>query len=126
MKRISHPYTVWEDYQAGMWTPPVDLPKEVMDAGDLLGNPPGLAEAMRDACTAMPRAAEHNLTNDEQNRRAWLGQAACLNAVSARRDSTCAAWGLLSQDQRDEANAVADMVIREWEASRRGSEALFS
>ena len=125
VKRVSHPYTAWEDWKAGMYATPADMAAEVAAARELLANPPGLGEAMRDACAAWPIAAEHNLTNEEQNRRSWLGHAACHYSAGAVRLATCAAWGVLTDDQRDDANAAADSVMEGWEAARLGAETLF-
>jgi hypothetical protein len=72
-----------------------------------------------------PRAAEHNLTNREQNRRAWIGQATCCYSSNAPEGATRLAWWVLLADERDRANAVADRVIAEWEAGRDTQTALF-
>ena len=126
VRRVSHPYTVWEDWKAGMYATPANMAAEVEAARELLANPPGLGEAMRDACAAWPIAAEHNLTNEEQNRRSWLGHAACHYTTGAVRLATCAAWGMLTDDQRDDANAVADTVLADWVATREGASVLFA
>jgi hypothetical protein len=62
----------------------------------------------------------------EQNRRAWLGQAACRLRARAPAIATRAAWPQLTDDQRATANACAARVIREWETDRAGGQpALF-
>lgn len=62
-----------------------------------------------------PLAAEHNLTDRSQNRRAWVGQATCCHEDRVPESETRAAWWLLSTEQQAAANAVADKVIEEWE-----------
>ena len=124
MSKVQHPYGKWEDFHAGMY----DLTRCLGDsdlAGELLRNPDGLGEAMRDVLDVWPFSAEHHLSNVEENRRAWLGQAACCYALDVTSLATREAWGLLTDEQRDRANAVADTVILAWEAVRFGAEALF-
>ncbi len=62
-------------------------------------------------------SCEHNLSNETQNRRAWIGHAACAYAKRLPEDVVRQAWSLLSDDQRRLANAAADHAIAEWELS---------
>jgi hypothetical protein len=118
--RVFHPYTEWEDYRAGMWRAvPVDT--HAAAAAAILGDPDIFYGAAVDMLAAWPNAAEHNLTNLEQNRRAWLGQAACCYLAGASEAATRLAWWLLLLTERDTANAVADRVIAEWEQAREQS-----
>jgi hypothetical protein len=119
-ERVFHPYTEWEDYQAGMWGP-VAVDAHTAAAAAVLGEPDVFYGAAVDMLAAWPKAAEHNLTNLEQNRRAWVGQAACCYLVGVPESATRLAWWLLLLDERDAANAVADRVISEWERARESS-----
>lgn len=60
-------------------------------------------------------SCEHNLSNKTQNRRAWLGHAACALAFDCPEDIVREAWKHLTQEQRDAADAVAEETIKEWE-----------
>lgn len=122
--RVYHPHFVWEDLKAGMYAP-MRGAAEIEGGRELLANPEGLLEAMRDAIAGWPLAAEHFLTDAGSNRRAWVGQAACCHALGATAQATKAAWWQLAEDQRDEANAAADIAINEWEESRGGTQTLF-
>jgi hypothetical protein len=124
MKRVHHPYYVWEDVRAGMYAP-MRGGDEIDRARELLGNADGLLDAMNDAVDAWPRAAEHFLTDLASNRRAWLGWAACCNHAGCTAQATRAAWWQLTEDQQDEANAAADVAIKRWEDSRGGAQTLF-
>lgn len=66
-----------------------------------------------------PISCEHNLTDTGQNRRAWVGHAACCLETGAPEYLTREAWGHLTQDQMDRANARADQAIRCWYDGRR-------
>lgn len=116
MKRIWHPYDEWEDFQNGMWREVSQrdradlLPKAIVFTGDadLYGS------AMLRVIEEWPISCEQNLTDTGQNRRAWIGHAACALAIGCPEYITREAWGHLTQDQRDRANAKADYAIRRW------------
>ena len=66
-----------------------------------------------------PISCEQNLGFTGQNRQAWVGHAACCMAINCPEDVTRSAWWLLTQEQRDAANAVADEAIEAWEEMQR-------
>ena len=80
----------------------------------LLRAPIELLEAMRAAVAEWPKAAAHRLTDDGLNQFAWLGWAAVGLRHSVPAHVTRAAWWQLSEDERDRANAAADIVLREY------------
>jgi hypothetical protein len=122
----SHPWWVWEDHKDGMYTLAAGWQAKIPEARELLADPGRLEPAMQAVIDAWPISAEHQLTNTEQNRRAWLGQAACRLSIRAPALATRAAWPQLTDDQRAAANACAARVIREWETDHAGGQsALF-
>lgn len=125
MRKIYHPYYKWEDVAAKMYQPPFDLELEESASIELLSNPDGLLDAMTDVTINWPYATEHQLTNQESNRRAWLGQAACCFFAGSTAYATKSAWWKLTINQRNFANDVADRVILKWEEGFNGVEALF-
>lgn len=125
MRRVYHPYQSWEDFQAGMFHPSSQPDQHRELARALLSAPDVLLPAMRVVVTAWPVAAEHNLTALDTNRRAWLGAAVCCHRHGAPENATREAWWSLSLGQQGEANAVAEVVIAEWERNYSGTDALF-
>lgn len=123
--RRSHPWWTWEDHKDGMYTLTAGWQEKILVARELLANPARLESAMGAVVDAWPVAAEHQLTNTEQNRRAWLGQAACRLLVRAPALATRAAWPQLTEEQRTAANACASRVIREWEVDHAGGQLSF-
>jgi hypothetical protein len=115
MKRVYYPFWEWEDI--GMWRIVESREKAgfLKTAIEFTGNAKRYGAAMIEVLTAYPIATLHNLTDEGQNRRAWIGHAACYLATQCPEDITREAWGLLTQQQRDEANAVADIAITTWE-----------
>jgi hypothetical protein len=115
-ERVSRPYWEWEDHRAGLYRT-LTAPGEDVRAAELLTDPVRLLDAMRQAVQTWPMAAEHHLSNPEENRRAWLGWAACMVAVGACARATRYAWPRLTEDERVTANAAADRVVAEWEGA---------
>ena len=115
-RRIYHPYWSWEDL--GMWRNVRSAERQAfLDLALIMtGNAEAYGASMLNVLDAYPIACEHNLTDLGQNRRAWIGHAAVLLANQCPEDITRQAWGMLTQQQRDAANAVADEAIAEWEA----------
>jgi hypothetical protein len=118
--QVFHPYTAWEDYRAGMWRCVV-IDEHTELAARLLGDPDTFYAAATRMVQDWTNAAEHNLTNTEQNRRAWIGQATCCHLAGIPEAATRLGWWLLLLTERDTANAVADRVIGEWEANREAA-----
>lgn len=125
VRQVYVPYWEWEDHADGMYGPPADLTGEATRARQLLADPALLQNAMQAAVDAWPRAALHQLSNTEQNRRAWLGWAACRHAAGATSLATRAAWPQLTDEERSAANAAATRVIQQWEEDNADAQTLF-
>lgn len=123
--QVFHPYTDWEDWSGGMYRCVV-VTEDTERAARMLADPAAFYMAATMMVRDWPRAAEHNLTNREQNRRAWIGQATCCYSSNAPEGATRLAWWLLLEAERETANAVADRVIAEWEAARSAHLTLFT
>jgi hypothetical protein len=114
MKKIWHPYWTWED--VGMWRKATRedeillLPKAI----EFMGNVALYGEWMLKVIEQYEYACQHNLTDVSLNQRAWIGHAACHMALDAPEYITRQAWGLLSDEQRFDANAKADIAINLW------------
>src|SRR5208282_383009 len=115
MRRIYHPYQIWEDYLAGMYELKSFDEDGVMKAKRLLAEPRLLEKCMLFVAFNWPYSAEMNLSNLSRNRQAWLGQAACCHHCRVPEQVTKQAWRNLTDPQRVKANKVADKVILVWE-----------
>lgn len=73
------------------------------------------AAAMVRVTTQWKFSCEQNLSHEEHNRVAWLGQAAVCLAMGLPESVTRRAWWLLTEAQRTEANKAAELAIRQWE-----------
>jgi len=121
MKRIFHPYHLWEDYINGMWrTVSKDLEAEILPlAIEFTGDHKLYGAAMLQVVEQWPYSCEHNLTNTSINRKAWLGHAACCLKHGWPEYLVRQAWHELTQKQQDDANAQAAKTIRIFESQYR-------
>lgn len=123
MIRVFLPHNKWEAWQAGQFS--LSFKSHDVDASkELLIEPALLKELMQETIETWPNSSLHNMSNEDQNRQAWLGQAACCLHHGAPADATKAAWRELTTDQQDAANAVADEVITRWD-NEHNAQALF-
>lgn len=121
MKRVYHPYHLWEDYLAGMWRK-VDSAQEaeyLQKAIAFTGDDALYGSWMLKVANQWPIACEHNLTDETQNRRAWIGHAACCLGIGCPEYITRSAWGFLNKEQQDRANGRADIAIESWETRQQ-------
>ena len=115
MERIFHHYQKREDYHAGMYDESRDGRAErVAGAAKILGTPDLCRTAMEKVIAEWTVATEYNLSNAGINRKAWLGQAACSCYAGIHEDETREAWGLMTNEQRVEANRIAAEIIKKW------------
>ena len=115
MERIFHHYSKWEDFHAGMYDESKDGRAErVTAAAKILGTPSICRKAMEKVIAEWPVATEYNLSNAGINRKAWLGQAACSCYGGIHEDETREAWGVMTPEQRTEANRIAAEIIKKW------------
>lgn len=115
MSRIYHPYWNWEDYKAGAWASTCADPDMLQKAIEFTGNAKLYGQYMLKVADEWPITCEHHLTDESHNRRAWIGHAACAMAIGCPEHVTRQAWGHLTEQQRIEANGVADVAIGYWE-----------
>ncbi len=117
MERIYHGYEVWEDFKEGMYqtTCFMDPDSMIKDCVMLLTCPEWLEECMSFVIHNWEFSAQHNLTNMNRNRQAWLGQAACCFAHGAPEYITKLAWNKLTEEEQLLANNVADRIIKVFE-----------
>lgn len=117
MKRIYHPYWNWEEYEAGMWrnTSGSERAELLNKAFRFTGNATAYGDAMLRVINEWPISCEHNLTDTSMNRLAWVGHAACCLMTGAPEDVTRKAWGMLTDQQRIDADKRAQEAVDEWE-----------
>ncbi len=120
--RIYHRFEKWEEYHAGMWRIPSKTEqRELLPiAVALIKDTKAFSAAMMEVVEKWPFSCEHNLTNLDSNRVAWIGQAACCLVTGCTEDVTRRAWGLVSDEERHGANMEAEAAIERWRVGREG------
>lgn len=117
MKQKYYHYTMWEDFQHGMYDEVKEgRPERVKKAVGLLSNPALLFQYMTRVANEWKFATEQTFTSPNINHQAFLGQAACNLYDGIKEDETREAWGLLTNSQRYMANQIADAVYDNWVA----------
>ena len=120
MMRIFHPYWLWEDFNAGLYTLMGHWTEQqeeemVEKAKALLCDSQLFRKVALEVIAKWKHAAEVNLTNPSRNKQAWIGQASCCYHFGVPEYITKYAWRLMTPEQQLEANQVADSVIQVWE-----------
>jgi hypothetical protein len=121
LKRIYHPYTLWEDYKAGFYDNVSGKAKQSkIDKVLEMFNSSKLTEKyMNKVIDEWVYSCEHNLTNESMNKIAYIGQAACCLYAGVPCDLTMRGWKLLSQDIRDRSDKIANKLINKWKLEKR-------
>lgn len=120
MIRFYAPYTDWEDYINGMYSDSAqDFDVMVTNGTLLLSNQLLFLSTMERVLSEWNIATKVNLTNRFQNRRAWLGQAACCFKYQIPEKVTRVIWQQLPTEDKIKANKSADSVISHYEENNK-------
>lgn len=115
IKRVYHPYWQWEEVKHNMWGV-VDNKFEYLEwAVGFTGDAELYGSWMMKVVDDWEYSCQHNLSNNTQNRKAWIGHAACAYAKQCPEDIVRKAWSYLTKEQQTEANKKAQEAIEEWE-----------
>lgn len=102
-----------------MWGSVKDRKSWLKRAIDFTGDHLGYGAWMKRVADEWRFSCEHNLTKLDTNRKAWIGHAAVALAMQCPEDIVREAWGYLTPEQQDLANAQADQAIQYWEQKCR-------
>lgn len=116
-KRVYHPYWDWEEIDYGMWGAVSDRKLWIKRAIAFTGDHQKYGRFMMRVVNEWSISCENALTDQNINRKAWIGHAACALAIGCPEDITREAWRHLTNEQRTLANKEADRAIQTWENS---------
>jgi hypothetical protein len=116
MKRIYHPYNLWEDYKAGFYDNLSGKNKQhlISQVVDFFKNEELVEEKMKSVLIRWVYSCEHNLTNESMNQIAYLGQASVCIYLGIPSTITMEAWSYLSEIEKTRANSIAEKIINEY------------
>jgi hypothetical protein len=120
-------YEDLEEWRDGMWK--IVRGKKRADyinaSADLMRCPDEFKTAMMSALEEWPNSSRHNLSAESINRIAWLGHAGCCVCCGSPEDCTRAGWHMLTKDEQDAANRVAEEVLNVWVSRNQWRGTLF-
>lgn len=118
MKQIYHPYHLWEDTKNGILNKnfnEIETENLTQQARELLCDEKEFYFIAWNVITKWVYASEQHLSNEHRNRQAWIGQASCCYKYKIPEHITKYAWRLMTLEQQEKANKVADKIISLWE-----------
>lgn len=118
MKQIYHNYLLWEDVKNGILEDnynEYETEDLTFKAKELLCSPEDFAEIATRVIKNWKYASEQHLSNKSRNRQAWLGQASCCYKWRVPEYITKYAWRMMTKEEQDKANHIADLIIKAWE-----------
>lgn len=116
MKRIYHPYWLWEDYKAGFYDNcSGEIKKQLIQKGIEMFNSESLTiDNMLKVINEWKYSCEHNLTNESMNKIAYIGQGACCLYSKIPSKVTMEIWNKLEKEVQDRSNNIAIEVLNIW------------
>lgn len=121
MKRIYHPYWLWEDFKHGFYdncsgnvkSNYIEKILEMFNSEELT------KEYMFRVITEWKYSCENNLTNEALNQIAYIGQSASCLYCGAPNSVTMEAWSLLDEKTQNQANKIAEKAIKRWKLNNK-------
>jgi G3E family GTPase len=98
----------------------IDKEKMIESCIDLLSNPEEFYSVCINLCKDWKNSTDVNLSNVMQNRKAWLGAAACCYKYNIPEFITRLAWSKIDCKNQYRANNVANKIIKEYERKYNG------
>lgn len=116
MKRIYHPYWLWEDFRNGFYDNISGKKKKELSLKviELFNDSKLTRENMMRVIDEWKYSCEHNLSNDSMNKIAYLGQGACCLYAGVPNSITMETWSLLSKERQKESDKIANEVLEIW------------
>jgi len=121
VKRIYHPFWLWEDYQNGFYENISGEEKKLMleKVVEMFNSKELTEKNMFFVVDNWKHSCEHNLTNDSLNKIAYIGQSACCVYAKIPNTITMEAWSLLSDTVKKRSDAIALKAIKRWQKQNK-------
>lgn len=116
MTRIFHPWSKWEDYKHNFYGSTSNHKKDntLEMYATLLKNLDKFEAALKTIINEWRYSCEHNLTNENMNRIAYLGQAANALVNNAPHNISMGGYNLLTSEEQHDADALAQKYLNLW------------
>ena len=121
MNRIYHPHNKWEEVKYNMYGNTEPKKKDILVNKVIwfFRQTPLIRKYMFFVVDNFKCSCEHNFTNPNMNRIAWLGQAAVSVWGNIPEDITRIAWNFLTEEEQTVANNIAKENIDRWEKCQK-------
>ena len=119
MNRIYHPYTMWEEVNYNMYGNYKNKEEGVQKVIDFFNNENEVRLYMERVVEEFKFSCQHNLTNPNMNKIAFIGQCAVALKHKIPNDITMKAWNFLTEEVQDRANKIAKQQLERWERCLR-------
>lgn len=121
MKRIFHPYWLWEDYKAGFYDNVSGEKKKkyIKKVLEMFNDKKLTKENMLFVVENWKYSCEHNLTNDSLNKIAYIGQSACSVYAGVPCTVTMECWSMLTEEVKERSNKIALEFIEIWKNNNK-------
>lgn len=116
IKRIYHPYWLWEDYKHGFYDNVSGEQKKIMinKVIEMFNDEKKTKEMMFFIVDNWQYSCEHNLTNESLNKIAYIGQAACCIFYKIPCTITMESWSKLTEEVKRRSDKIALQAIKRW------------
>jgi hypothetical protein len=121
MKRIYHPYWVWEDFKAGFYNNCSGevKAKHIKKGIEMFNSKKLTEENMIFVVDNWKYSCEHNLTNQSVNKIAYIGQSACCVYAGIPSTVTMEVWNKLTKEVQERSNMLAQKAIDRWVSNNK-------
>lgn len=115
MKRIFHSWDKWEDYKHGFYGG-LEYPKDntLELYASLLKDLTKFEAALKIIVSSWVYSCEHNLSNENMNRIAYLGQASCALIYNVPHNISMSGYNLLTKEEQESADKLAETYLNLW------------
>jgi hypothetical protein len=116
LKRIYHPYSLWEDYKYGFYNncTGAEKLKKIDKVIEMFNDKDATFRYMNMVVDEWKYSCEHNLTNNSINKIAYIGQGACCLYAEIPSTVTMEAWSKLTKEVQERSDKLALMTINKW------------
>lgn len=117
MKRIYHPWHLWEDYKHNFYggvSEDFQRDNTLKLYASLLRDLPRFEAALKTITDEWEYSCEHNLSHEGMNRVAYLGQASCALVYKVPHSMSMSGYNLLTDEEKIAADAMAQKYLDLW------------
>ena len=121
MKQLFHPWHKWEDYEYNFYSNCTGKEKvqKAESCIEMFNSESETRRCMFYVVLNWKRSMEHNLTNSNMNKIAYIGQSACAYYDKIPNTVTMECWSILDVDVQDRANMIAKEALDFWSSNNK-------